>query len=295
MRVTKSMIRTALAVGALLGPASARANVRLIYSDLLPNVSAHITGNETGGTPVDLPSRGPSIGASEAGFSVGAGFSFKGGLYPDPAVEVSLSPFLPSGATSARFGAEAEVDYYFSVRQGALGTAQPTFIPVDIDGSFTGGDPQEVTNAGIYVYGGDSLPIAQAVESDTYVAGQINGFSLTIDALPFNVYEVRILASGAACVAAIPIETCAATESTYNGQTYRSGIDPIVTVDPSVADTGDFVLSLSAGLAPSAAPVPEASTWAMLLAGFGALALWGAGRDAHAKLGSARMFRRASA
>lgn len=280
------MSAAALAV-AIVAPTIARANVNLTYSNLVGKVTVQLEAFETGGTSINETTNtfgaGDSLLASETGLSAGAGLFFNQGLYPDPDVQVVLAPFLPKGYADARFGVSAEVTYYFSVHAGfGAGTPQPTFIPIDISGSFTGGNAQMVTGAAVDVYGGYSQPIAQAGEYDSYAAGENNGYQLTIDALPFQVYEVRIQASGSACVTAVANETCAATPSKYNG-TYTSGIDPIVAVDPSVADTGDYVLTMSAGLAPSA---PEPSASAMLLLGFGALGLWGA------RAGSVRLRRR---
>jgi len=102
-------------------------------------------------------------------------------------------------------------------------------------------------------------------------SGDTTPFVLSMDATPNDVYEVRYQASGAACLAANPIETCSNTQP---GGPYIAGIDPIVMVDPALTANGDYVLEMSAALAPSTA-VPEPSTWALMTLGFGVLGLVG--------------------
>jgi PEP-CTERM motif len=52
--------------------------------------------------------------------------------------------------------------------------------------------------------------------------------------------------------------------------TYIAGIDPILMIDSALTANADYVLEMSAALAPST-PVPEPSTWALMTFGFGAL------------------------
>jgi hypothetical protein len=51
-----------------------------------------------------------------------------------------------------------------------------------------------------------------------------------------------------------------------------ANLDPTVTIDPNSPNASAFSLQFSPGFGPSAAPVPEPSTWAMMLVGFGGLA-----------------------
>jgi PEP-CTERM motif len=54
-----------------------------------------------------------------------------------------------------------------------------------------------------------------------------------------------------------------------------AGIDPIVMVDPALTAGGDYVLTMSEGLAPSA---PEPGTWIMAALGFAAIGSFAARR-----------------
>jgi MYXO-CTERM domain-containing protein len=70
--------------------------------------------------------------------------------------------------------------------------------------------------------------------------------------------------------AAAVLENCCSTFPA----TASAFIDPIIAIDPSTPEASSYSLSFSSNLTPTlGAPAPEASTWALLLLGFGGLAL----------------------
>jgi MYXO-CTERM domain-containing protein len=70
--------------------------------------------------------------------------------------------------------------------------------------------------------------------------------------------------------AAAVLENCCSTFPA----TASAFIDPIIAIDASTPEASSYSLSFSSNLTPTlGAPAPEASTWALLLVGFGGLAL----------------------
>jgi hypothetical protein len=278
-----------VAAGLALTPALARAAIRIDYSDLLPTVNFAISGGQAGFTgfnkTTDLTKDQPTLplAATSGDVSANAALLFLNNLdpgvsYPDPQVSVDMTTSLPggSGTRVARFGAEAEVDIYFEVDDADLPPSeQPDTIQVGIVGSFFG---TSNADAGVYIYDhddGDSIPLA-STDLDTAGAGT---FDLLFDATPYVDYEVRYVASAGACLASNAIETCSNTTPA----TYIAGIDPVVMVDPALTAHGDYVLTMSAGLAPSA---PEPATWTMAALGFAAIGLFRARRRLGAPAGA---------
>jgi hypothetical protein len=168
---------------------------------------------------------------------------------------------------------------FFSVanRDGPPGAP----IKVNMNGHFFGGDPMHITDAGVLVATQGATFLQEDEYSDPDPSGNI---SLSFNATPNQVYEVRYQASGATCVTGIPNETCSRTLSDISG-VYTSGIDPYLTIDPSNGP-GDYVLTMSAGLNPAMLAVPEAPAWAMALLGLAAVASLGAARGRSARAAS---------
>jgi hypothetical protein len=74
----------------------------------------------------------------------------------------------------------------------------------------------------------------------------------------------------------VQLEAAAAVENCCSAfpVTASAFIDPIIAIDPSTPEASSYSLSFSSNLTPTlGAPAPEASTWALLLVGFGGLAL----------------------
>ncbi len=145
-------------------------------------------------------------------------------------------------------------------------------------GSFIGSATVD-SNAAVYIYDhtdADPNPVA----ATTLATAGAGTFDLLFDADPYVEYEVRYLASAGGCIASNPIETCGNTTPA----TYIAGIDPFVMVDPALTADGDYVLTMSAGLAPSATTAPEPATWAMMLIGFAGLGYAGYRRSQRARL-----------
>jgi hypothetical protein len=270
-----------VAAAVALTPALARATIRIDYSDLLPPVTFAVSGGQTGfpgfNKTTDLTKDQPALPLMETSGDVSANADLlfirnldPGLSYPDPQVSVDMTTSLPGGPGTrvARFGVEAEVDIYFEVDDEDLPPSeQPDTIKVGIVGSFFG---TSNADAGVYIYDHtdmDSSPLA-STDLDTAGAGT---FDLLFDAEPYVEYEVRYLASAGACLASNPIETCSNTTPA----TYIAGIDPIVMVDPALTAAGDYVLTMSKGLAPSA---PEPGTWIMAALGFAAIGSFAARR-----------------
>jgi PEP-CTERM motif len=262
-----------VAVTLALTPVMARAAEQITYSDLLPQASYSIMGSETDyasfSVTTNRTKNQPSLPLAETtgGVSANADLLFTHNdpiiSYPDPQVSVSMTTALSEGESVARFGAVAEVDIFFEVDRATLSPSeQPDTIQVQIDGTFFGGSSRFAGAAvDVYEYG-DGNPI---LSTDAGTNGE-GGFSLSLDATPLTVYEVRYQASASACLASNPIETCANTTP----GTYVAGIDPVVMVDPALTADGDYTLTMSAGLAPTT-PVPEPATWTMAMIGFAAI------------------------
>jgi hypothetical protein len=186
---------------------------------------------------------------------------------PDPQVSVSVTTSLQAGQIGARFGATASVTFFFKVFRANLPPdQQPSSIQVDVVGNFFGGG----LHAGADVIMQDTKTgVSKEISDDG--SGNKTPFDLIMNATPNDIYEVVYQAAAAACLAANPIETCSNTQP---GGPYIAGIDPILMIDPALTANADYVLEMSAALAPSTS-VPEPSTWALTTFGFGVLGLVG--------------------
>ena len=74
-----------------------------------------------------------------------------------------------------------------------------------------------------------------------------------------------------ACVPGPAVTSCPSADSATSFLAY---VDPTIEIDPSFAYAKDFKLEYSPGFSPGAGAVPEPSTWLLLAAGFGALAVY---------------------
>jgi len=269
--------------GLVLTPALARAAIRIDYSDLLPPVSFAISGGQTGFTgfnqSTDLTKDQPNLPLADTSGEVSANADLlyitnldPGLSYPDPQVSVDVTTSVPEGPGTkvVRFGASAEVDIYFEVDEADLPPSeQPDTIQVGIVGKFIG-SATAGSDAAVYIYDHTDADPNPVKSTDLATAGA-GTFDLLFDAEPYVEYEVRYLASAGGCITNNPIETCSNTTPA----TYIAGIDPGVIVDPALTADGDYVLTMSAGLEPSATTAPEPSTWAMMLLGFAGLGFAG--------------------
>jgi hypothetical protein len=272
------IFRFACGVCALaVAPTLAQAAQVISYSDLLPPVQYSIAGSQTGFDPfnmtIDTSKDQPFVPLAETtgGVSANADLLFvhpdPSISIPDPQVSVSATPSLQAGQTVIRYGASATVTIYFSVFRANLPPdQQPASIQVDVLGKFFGGGPHSGASVTI-----QDIKTGVNKQIGTDQSGDTTPFDLTMDVIPNDLYEVNYEASAGGCLAANPIETCGVTQP---GGPYIAGIDPVLMIDPALAANGDYVLEMSAALAPSNA-APEPSTWALMTLGFGALGLVG--------------------
>ena len=235
MSYFSKMLVAFVGMGAFAASAPARAEFNTVYEDATVEP---LTVSVSAGTPFASVNPPPAhdlftpLAESGRGYSVNAFMGivilpptiidpFRRPTGPDPQVSISLSPFLPQGVTgTVRFGAVAQVTWFFSVanRDGPPGAP----IKVNINGHFFGGDPMHITDAGVPVATQGATFLQEDEYSDPDPSGNI---SLSFNATPNQVYEVRYQASGATCVTGIPNETCSRTLSDISG-VYTSGIDP---------------------------------------------------------------------
>jgi hypothetical protein len=253
-----------------VAPTLADAAQLITYSDLLPAVQYSIAGSQTGFDPfnktLDVP-----LTDTTGGVSADTDLLFAHPdpfiTIPDPQVSVSVTTSLQDGQIGARFGATASVTFFFKVfRPNLPPDQQPPSIQVDVVGNFFGGGLH--ASAGVVM---QDIKTGVSKEISDDGSGNKTPFDLIMDATPNDIYEVRYQAAGAACLVANPIETCSNTQP---GGPYIAGIDPILMIDPALTANADYVLEMSAALAPSTS-VPEPSTWALMTFGFGFLGLVG--------------------
>ena len=189
---------------------------------------------------------------------------------PDPYVRVNVTPTIPQGQSGAFFEADADVTYFFKIDRPS-GDLAP--FDVYIEGDFLGGDVNQVTGASVTVseaYVGTVASVSQYQPGlpPTKTDGE-QPFRLNFSVNPSDLYYVQVDASSNGCATLSPDEFCGVRQSFYSQGTYTSGVDPALTIDPSLP-SGSYTLSYSANLAPPGA-VPEPSSWAMMLLGLSGL------------------------
>ena len=149
-------------------------------------------------------------------------------------------------------GASADLDYYFEVTGGSYGDAVPILI-----------DTSLVTSGGVVKGGFASITINgnQVAVACTNICGSDISFTGPISLTAY---------SGEAEYIDLYVQV--------DGQAGRAGtayasIDPYIHVDPSFAQADDYAVIVSPGIgnSPAGAGVPEPTTWAMILIGFGGL------------------------
>jgi PEP-CTERM motif len=162
-----------------------------------------------------------------------------------------------SALSSRDVGANSSIDivYYFMFAGPAGGTVLYHWSGSGSTSLFGGG----AAFANLYK---NSVPQGDACSSS--VVGNCGSVS---DAFNFNIE----LSAPANTAQMVEIQLSGSTAG-FGGGPYTATIDPLITIDPSSAAQG-YSLELSPNVTQdSVAPsVPEASTWAMLLAGFAAL------------------------
>ena len=180
---------------------------------------------------------------------------------------VSVNPSITVIATAAaNSGAQATaaLEYYFDV------TAAPGYKPATPNASvsytFSGAQSfsptqNDAASEGLNSVASASVTIYQEDGTVVFSTSDNGSFSQHLSIDPNVTYEVEYLASASA----------------GNGSTARATIDPLLTIDPSFAQ--DYNINYSSNLLidplGSPSPVPETSTWTMMLAGFAGLGFLG--------------------
>lgn len=190
------------------------------------------------------------------------------GVSVDPSITVTATAAANSGAQ-----ANAALEYYFDV------TAVPGYNPAQphatVSYTFSGAlsfspTQNQAAAGGLDSVASASVTIYQSDGTVVFSTSDNGSFSQHLSIDPDEAYEVEYLASASA----------------GDGSTARATIDPLLTIDPSLAPYYNINYSSNLLIDPlgSASAVPEPSTWAMMLAGFAGLGFVGYRRTARGRL-----------
>jgi hypothetical protein len=212
--------------------------------------------------PSDDPDGSPYSGSASA----------TAGGYPAPALSVSAAATAVQLEPDSdevdpfSFSAGASMTYYFELAQTA-GAADSSAIPVLMNGSssltvqYSNSDDQTMSSVGMTVTA--ATPSDDPNTNYSLPAGNNGSFFQTLNILPNVEYTVTMTA--------FAMTQVAATVDSGPSLTSTASIDPTFTINP--ADASDFALTFSSGIgnSQSQSAVPEPSTWATMLIGFGSL------------------------
>jgi hypothetical protein len=183
---------------------------------------------------------------------------------------------LSNGANGTTVEGTATLDYYFEVAGAAN-----TYVPVGVIGTVSASG----TTPGYFTYA-IAYQSASYYDAATAAAAAKAGHPLELSAEacfeksgcgpgePSTVIldDTVLLLSDTP----ISVELYALAFDEYTGTSnvyFVATADPLIQIDPSYADAKDFSLAFSDDIVETqtASPVPEPSTWLLMLAGFGIL------------------------
>jgi hypothetical protein len=217
---------------------------------------------------VDCTSNNPAFSESNSG-----GCALPGGAGLASAV---LSPFVnittevAAAPAVASLLASGDISYFFAVVGGTAGDSVPVLVHagLDVDATLSG-----TASASIVVttsFGSADAEVCAGPSCSD--EGDFGGaLSVLAESGQFNTISLSAVSE----------------EAFSQGGTAGASADPLITIDPSFADAGEYSIVVSARVAnalPPAMAVPELSTWAMMLLGFAGLSF--AGYRANRKSGS---------
>jgi len=202
---------------------------------------------------------------------------YQAGTFSGPDFNATLtnqpSMTLDTTASSdifSQFGEEQQYIGYVIVYGEVVG---PQSVSVPIDVNYFASDSTSITPGG-YADAQSKFVFSDGL-GDSYVAGQINiiGYNSGSQSVG-GTYSMMVQTN-------TPFSVLMTGTDTMYGVNYTSGLgeqssiymDPMIYIDPSFGSTAGYDLQLSPGvqnIGPSSS-APEPATWAMMLAGVGAL------------------------
>jgi hypothetical protein len=211
--------------------------------------------------PSDLPNTDPNFYP----YSGSAFATVIGSPIPELSVSAAASAaqLEPAGDEyeAFTFSAGASMTYYFELTQTA-GSIYAGPVPVLMNGtsSLTSQvlDPDDTTSSSVSMTVGT---VDNPSSLFSLPSTNDNPFFQSLDILPNVEYSVTMTADASAQVAA--------SEDSNPSLAASASIDPTFTVSSDYAD--DFQLAFSSGIGNGVGAVPEPSSWAMMLIGFGGM------------------------
>jgi hypothetical protein len=164
---------------------------------------------------------------------------------------------------SVTYTASADATLYYQLYIAAVSPAASSFlsVPVVATGNVSGSGIGS-WSAEIKVSQGSNVLLDQISGSNSIIPGNGN-FKQTLSLVPGDTYDVSLTASADVQTAGGDSETAFAMA------------DPSFEIAPSCGCAQDFEILLSPGISNGVLPVPEPSSWAMLLLGFTGLSIVG--------------------
>lgn len=237
--ISKRFALAFLLISALYGSSAQAVTVILpdaIYSGAL-NMAGAITRSEP-------------INASTSNWSVSQAAT------PNPTVSASTTSLL----LTPQYNLFSEVTYYFEIVNKFGGSTTPAPVLTNVVSHITLSSSGGASEVEIFVAGTNVIDATCGAEGDNVFCGT-KRVSYRATLMTNTVYEIALSAIGIAAAYTDPVVS-----------TTFAMVDPVIEVDPSDPNAGDFIVLTSPGIGNA---VPEPATWAMMLAGFAGLGFAG--------------------